>query len=208
MKTDLKLLWGIFLVFLKISPVTFGGGYAMIPAIERAVVREKKWLKAEDVTDVFAVAGSVPGAVAINAATFIGYRIAGISGAIVAMMGVLVPTFLIVVAISLSFFYLKDNPKMTAAFKGIRPAIVALITFAGYKIWKTAVFDKTTFVTVCVTVFFLLVLHVHPVFIIMCGGAAGVAFVNVKEKLGYATRLDEPKTEEVPDIHYFMGAGI
>ncbi|GAA3321293.1 hypothetical protein GCM10020331_036500 [Ectobacillus funiculus] len=89
-----SVVGNFFSFFLKkISPVTFGGGYAMIPAIERAVVREKKWLKAEDVTDVFAVAGSVPGAVAINAATFTGYRIAGVSGAMVAMMGVLVPTF-------------------------------------------------------------------------------------------------------------------
>lgn len=180
----------------------------MIPAIEKAVVWDKKWMKAEDVTDIFAVAGSVPGAVAINAATFTGYRIAGMGGAIAAMMGVLVPTFLIVVAISLSFLYFKDNHKVAAAFKGIRPAIVALITFAGYKIWKTAVFDKTTFIVVCVTVFLLLILHVHPVVIILCGAAAGIGLVRVKEKLGYATRLDEPKTEEVPDIHYYMGAGI
>src|SRR5581483_4660673 len=100
--------------------------------------------------------------------TFTGYRIAGMGGAIAAMMGVLVPTFLIVVAISLSFLYFKDNHKVAAAFKGIRPAIVALITFAGYKIWKTAVFDKTTFIVVCVTVFLLLILHVHPVVIILC----------------------------------------
>lgn len=95
MKKDMKLLGQIFISFLKIGPVTFGGGYAMIPLIEREVVKNKQWLKIEDVSDVFALAESVPGAIAINSATFIGHRIAGIRGAICAMLGVLLPLFLL-----------------------------------------------------------------------------------------------------------------
>lgn len=115
------LILDIFFTFLKIGPVTFGGGYAMIPLIEREVVIRKKWVDGSDVTDVFAVAESVPGAIAINSATFIGYRIAGFGGAIAAMAGVMLPTFCIVVMLSLSFLAVKDHPKVEAAFEGIRP---------------------------------------------------------------------------------------
>ncbi|MGG1639038.1 chromate transporter [Paenibacillus sp. NRS-1760] len=82
MKTEKVVLWTIFLTFLKIGPVTFGGGYAMIPVIEREVVEKRKWLETRDIADIFAVAESIPGAIGINSATFIGYRVAGIRGAL------------------------------------------------------------------------------------------------------------------------------
>lgn len=191
MKINWKLLWAIFVTFLKIGPVTFGGGYAMIPLIEREVVTKRKWIKAEDVTDVFAVAESVPGAIAINSATFIGYRIAGPLGAIVAMAGILTPTFFIIIALSISYLYFNDNPKMIAAFEGIRPAIVALISFAAYKIGQMAITDKTTLVTACLTVVLLLTLPIHPAVIIFCGALAGILLVLTKKKLGYEVRLGE-----------------
>ena len=190
MKTNWKLITEIFCTFLKIGPVTFGGGYAMIPMIEREVVTKKQWVKVEDVTDVFAVAESVPGAIAINSATFIGYRIAGVAGAIAAMAGVLIPTFLIVIALSMSYLYFKDNPAMEAAFNGIRPAIVALICFAAYKIGLMAIIDKTTLVVAFVTVFVLLFLHFHPAIIILGGAITGVCLVKIKSRLGYKTELD------------------
>ncbi|MFD2129755.1 chromate transporter [Pseudogracilibacillus auburnensis] len=180
-----KLLWEIFITFLKIGPVTFGGGYAMIPLIEREVVTTKKWLKTEDVADVFAISESVPGAIGINSATFIGYRIAGVWGAVTAMIGILIPTFLIVIGLSISYLYFNDNPKVEAAFKGIRPAIVALITFAGYKIGQMAILDKTTFITAAVTIVILLSSPLHPAFMIIIGGFFGVILVKMKENLGY-----------------------
>lgn len=208
MSPDRKLLWQIFLSFFKIGPVTFGGGYAMIPLIEREVVSRRKWVKVEDVTDVFAVSESVPGAIAINSATFIGYRIAGVRGAIAAMTGVLLPTFLIVIGLSISFLYFKDHPKMVAAFVGIRPAIVALIAFAGYKIGKMAVIDKTTLTLVVVTVLLLLVVHLHPVLIIVSGAAVGILLVVIKGKLGYTIKLDNHHEKDQFDADHFMGAGI
>src|SRR5690625_3044705 len=106
----------------------------MIPMIEREVVIRKKWVKRQDITDVFAIAESIPGAIAINSATFIGYQIAGRKGAIAALLGILLPTFFIVIMLSIGFLYVQGNPKVDAAFQGIRPAIVALITYAAYKI--------------------------------------------------------------------------
>lgn len=185
MRTNWKLLWEIFVTFFKIGPVTFGGGYAMIPLIEREVVTKKKWIKPEDVTDVFAVAESVPGAIAINSATFIGYRIAGPLGAIFAMAGVLIPTFFIIIGLSISYLYFNNNPKMEAAFEGIRPAIVALITFAGYKIGQMAITDKTTLITACITVAVLLLFPIHPGIIILSGAIVGIILVKIKKKLGH-----------------------
>ncbi|WP_208588545.1 chromate transporter [Gracilibacillus suaedae] len=190
MKTNWKYLLQIFLSFLKIGPVTFGGGYAMIPMIEREVVDKRKWVKTKDVSEIFAIAESVPGAIAINSATFIGYRLAGVRGAVVAMAGVLLPTFLIVVGLSILFLFIKDNPYVESAFVGIRAAIVALIAFAAYKIGLTAIYDKTTLVITIVTAAILYFLHLHPVIIIVGGIGLGIVVVKVKSLLGYATRLE------------------
>src|SRR5690554_6291650 len=113
-KFDIRLLSQIFITFLKISPVTFGGGYAMIPLIEKEVVDKRGWMKTQEIADIFAVAESVPGAIAINSATFIGFRLAGILGAVVAMIGVLLPTFLIVMMLSIFFLQVQDHPKVEA----------------------------------------------------------------------------------------------
>ncbi|HZG56788.1 chromate transporter [Paenibacillus sp.] len=196
----------IFLCFLKIGPVTFGGGYAMIPLIEKEVVERRKWLETKDVTDVFAVAESVPGAIAINSATFIGYRLAGVPGAIAAMVGVLLPTFLIVLLLSIFFLQVHDHPKVEAAFQGIRAAIVALICYAGYKIGKTAVLDKTTLGVVVATVAVLFLSHVHPVVVVVSGFFVGAVLVALRGRLGLQTKL-EPGSEE-REWGYMMGDGI
>ncbi|OCA87172.1 chromate transporter [Pseudobacillus wudalianchiensis] len=185
-----KLLAEIFFTFFKIGPVTFGGGYAMIPLIEKEVVTKKKWMQTNDITDVVALAGSAPGAMAINSATFVGYRIAGVSGAIAAMIGILLPTFLIVVGLSIFYLYFNDNPKIEAAFHGIGPAVVALICLAAYKLAPTAIIDKTTLVIASIAVLLLFFLHIHPVVMILGGIAAGICLVKIRTWLGYKTKLD------------------
>lgn len=190
MKTNWSYLFQIFISFFKIGPVTFGGGYAMIPMIEREVIEKRKWVKSKDVSEIFAIAESVPGAIAINSATFIGYRLAGVRGAIAAMLGVLLPTFFIVVLLSILFIFVKDNPIVESAFVGIRAAIVALIAFAAYKIGLTAVYDKTTLAITLVTVGVLYFLNLHPVLVIVCGIGLGIIVVKFKSLLGIATRLE------------------
>ncbi|GAB2539445.1 chromate transporter [Gracilibacillus alcaliphilus] len=186
-----KYLGQIFLAFLKIAPATFGGGYAMIPLMEKEVVEKRKWINPQEIGEIFAIAQSVPGAIAINSAIFIGYRLAGVLGAIAAMIGILLPTFLIVIALSILFIFVKDNPYMEAAFTGIRAAVVAMILFAAYKIGLTAVYDKTTLVIMIVTAVILLFLQVHPVAVILAGIALGIVIVKVKEWFGYATQLEK-----------------
>ncbi|WP_034332025.1 chromate transporter [Bacillus sp. J37] len=209
MKDETKKLFQLFWTFLKIGPVTFGGGYAMIPLIEREVVDKKKWVSHEDVADVFAIAESIPGAIAINSSTFIGYRIGGIKGAIAALLGVFLPTFLIVVILSIVFLQVQNNPKIEAAFQAIRASIVALIVYAGYMIGKTAIIDKTTFVISFGSMAVLFFFHLHPVLIIFSGIILGIVLVKIKRKLGYSVdgkkEKSSPKTQQ---LEWFMGDGI
>ncbi|MBR2566078.1 MAG: chromate transporter [Paenibacillus sp.] len=202
MKRDWKLIIQIFLTFLRIGPVTFGGGYAMIPVIEREVVVKRGWVKPQDVTDVFAIAQSVPGAIALNSATFIGYTIAGVVGAIAALIGVLLPTFIIVIVLSIFYLSFHGNPFVDAAFHGMSAAIVALIVYAAIKIGRTAVFDKTTLITAGVTVFVLYFLKVHPIIIIGLGMLIGIMQIKGKEILGLAVYMEKEeakKSEETND---------
>ncbi|CAM4237290.1 chromate transporter [Paenibacillus alkaliterrae] len=193
MKKNGELLWSIFITFLKIGPVTFGGGYAMIPVIEREVVERRKWLQTQDIADIFAVAESVPGAIAINSATFIGYRIAGIRGALAAMFGILLPTFCIIVLMSIFFLQLKGHPKMEAAFVAIRATIVALIAYAAIKIGKTAAVDITSVGLIALTVILMYFGHsfIHPVLLIFGGAIAGIVIVLIRQKLGCKTHLKQ-----------------
>lgn len=209
MKDQWKLLFEIFWTFFKISPVTFGGGFAMIPLIEREIIEKREWLDREDVTEVFALSQSVPGAVAINSATFIGHRIAGIKGALAAMLGVSLPTFLIVLTLGISYFFIHDNPKLEAAFVSIRVTIVAIIVYAAIKIAKTSIVDKTTFCIMLLGVPALF--FIHPIVAILLGALAGMAVISIKKKLGYKTENEKKlKKEHDPTTNpdYFMGAGI
>lgn len=173
-KSKLKLLWNLFFTFSKISPVSFGGGYAMVPLLERSVTQKKKWVKAEDITDVLVMAQSVPGSIAVNTATFIGYRLVGIPGAIAATLGIVMPTFLIVLILAALFLSFKDNPLIQAAFMGIRPAIIALIAYAAVNIGKTSIFNKGTTVIALIALLVFLFIPVNPIIVLIVGGLLGI----------------------------------
>lgn len=193
MKDQWKMLFQIFWTFFKIGPVTFGGGYAMIPLIEEEVVENRKWLKMDDVTDIFALAQSVPGAIALNASIFIGHRIRGVKGSIAAMLGILLPTFIIVLSLGMLYMLIKDHPMVEAAFTSVRTTILALIVYAAIKIGKTAIFDKSTLCIVAVGV--LILFLIHPIFVILIGVFMGVIIIWIKRKLGYFTILDRQHKE-------------
>jgi chromate transporter len=203
-----KKLFQIFWTFFKISPVTFGGGYAMVPLIMKVIVERKKWLTNEDVTEVIALSQTIPGAVAVNSATFIGHKLGGIKGALAAMIGVSLPTFLIVLSLGVSYLYIQDNPKLEAAFISIRVTIVAIIAYAAMKIAKTAIVDKTTF---CIMIAGVLALFfIHPIVAVFLGALTGIIAASIKRKMGWDNKeLKQEKKEDhtnYPD--YFMGAGI
>lgn len=179
----------------------------MIPLFIKEIVEKRKWLTTEDITDVIALSQTVPGAVAVNSATFIGHRIAGIRGAIAAMVGVSLPTFIIVLILGISYFYGHDNPKLEAAFVSIRVTIVAIIVYAAIKIAKTAIIDKTTFFIMVAGVPVLF--FIHPIVAILLGAITGILAISIKRKLGYNIEIKKNKEDDPsnnPD--YYMGAGI
>lgn len=177
-KEEAKRLLDIFLIFLKLGTFTFGGGFAMIPLIEEEVVHKKKWADQQEIIDVFAVAQSIPGAIAINSATFIGYKIAGRKGAIVATIGVVIPSVFIITLIASVFSRFQDNEVVQAAFLGIRSCVVALILSATLSMGKKVVIDKLTLILTILTVISILALNVHPIITIIVGGLIGLMIVK------------------------------
>lgn len=136
MENKRKRLLELLLVFLKIGVFAFGGGYAMIPLIQKETVEKKKWVSPEDIVDIVAIAESTPGPIAISASTFVGYRIAGVAGAALATIGVIIPSFLIIFVLS---FVLRQFESITAvkyAFFGIRAGVLALIVNALISVYK------------------------------------------------------------------------
>lgn len=120
------MYWTLFLTFMKIGAITIGGGYAMLPLIQREVV-DRGWMTKEDFIDLFSVAQSLPGIFAVNIAIFVGYKLKKIRGGVICALGSILPSFLIILAIALFFTQFKDNVWVEKAFKGLRPAVVALI---------------------------------------------------------------------------------
>ena len=174
-KTNLQL----FLTMLKIGLFTFGGGYAMIALLEHEFVTKKKWLEQEEFLDVAAIAESTPGPIAINVATFIGYRRGGVLGSLAATLGMVLPSFVIIYVISLFFDWFLDLKPVAFAFKGIRVAVIYLILSAGLRMLKKMKKTPYTIVAVTLTVILMVTLtflsvKLSAVIYILAGGVVGV----------------------------------
>jgi len=169
----------LFLTMLKIGLFTFGGGYAMIALLENEFVEKKKWLEKDEFLDVTAIAESTPGPIAINAATYMGYKNAGIIGSIIATLGICIPSFVIIYAISLFFDAFLSLTLVEYAFKGIQICVVYLILTAGLKMLKQM--KKTVFnmiiisiTLICMVVFSLFAVKFSTIFYILISGICGV----------------------------------
>ena len=170
----------LFLTMLKIGLFTFGGGYAMIALLENEFVEKKKWLEKDEFLDVAAIAESTPGPIAINAATYIGYKNSGMIGSMIATLGICIPSFVIIYAISLFFDAFLSLTLVAYAFKGIQICVVYLILTAGLKMLKQM--KKTAFnmimisiTLICMIVCSLFAVKFSTIFYILISGACGVA---------------------------------
>ena len=134
--TKAKTLWQLFYSMAKIGLFTFGGGYAMIPLIQREIVEKHGWMTDDDILDIFAIAESTPGPIAINSATFVGWRVAGFFGAALATFGVVLPSFVIILLISFLLGNFADIPAVQYAFQGIRAGVLALLIKALWTMYK------------------------------------------------------------------------
>ena len=173
------MFWQLFYTYLKIGTFTLGGGYAMLPLIQREVVDRKGWIDEEEFLNMIALAQAAPGLIAVNSAIFIGWRIGGWKGVCGAVLGAVLPSFVIILAIAMVFREWKELPAVEAAFKGIRPAVVALIAAPLFKMAKSAMKSRESKVKsrklkealpllVSLTAALLIWLgHVNPVWVIL-----------------------------------------
>jgi len=172
------ILLKIFWEFFKIGLFTFGGGYAMIPLIEKEIVNTHHWLTLEQFVELIAIAEMTPGPIAVNSATFVGYKVAKFWGAVVSTLGVVLPSFLIIWAIASVFFSFQDNQIVQAAFKGLKPAILALIIVAALSITKIAIADYKSVLILVFVVIAVWILKIHPILALLISGIIGIMFLR------------------------------
>ena len=189
-KANISDLLVLFWTFFKIGLFTFGGGYAMIPLIEKEIVEKKGWLDQSVASDMVAIAEATPGPIAVNMATFVGCQRCGILGAFFATLGLVIPSFVIIIVISLCLSVVEGNLWVESAFKGIRVGVVVLIANAGIKMTKKV---PKLFVTLAMTIvaFGLAAFTgIDVVFIIIGGGLVGIVYQTIKAKQQLKNRED------------------
>lgn len=177
----------LFLSMLKIGCFAFGGGYAIIALLEGEFITKRKWIEHDEFMDVVAIAESTPGPIAINVATYVGYKLKGFLGATVATIGICVPSFVIMYAVSLFYEQFMEITIVAAAFKGIQICVVYLIASAGLKVlkkMKKTPFNIIIFTAACVGMILctLLDIHISSVIFILVAGLVGLTVFFIKSK--------------------------
>lgn len=178
MKDKLQQLFKLFCTFAVVGVTTFGGGYAMLPALQREVVEKRRWASDEEVMDWYAIGQCTPGVIAVNTATFVGQKQAGTLGGIFATLGVVFPSLVIITIIAAFIQNFADLPVVQSAFAGIRVCVCVLILNAVVKLWKKSVVDWKTLAIFIVVFGGSVILDISPVLYVI---AAAVAGIIVKE---------------------------
>ena len=176
-------LSALFRSFFKIGLFTFGGGYAMLPLIERELIAKRKWIEQKEFLDLLTLAQSVPGPIAVNTSVFVGYKVRGFGGAVAALLGCVLPSFAIILAIALFFSDIRQNPVIDAAFKGMRPAVVALIVVPTISLARGM--HPALIVVAIATALAVWWFGLSPIWLIAAGAAAGILWTV---KLGKEVR--------------------
>lgn len=170
-----KLLLQLFWVFFKIGTFTFGGGLAMLPLIQKEVVDNRKWIKEDEIVDIFAVSQSMPGVIAVNTSIFVGKNTAGIGGAIIATFGVVLPAFVSIILVLLLLSGLEGNKYAEKVMSGIKAASAALILMAAIKLGESAVKGKAGYIIAAAAFLIIVLFNISAAWAIIFGGAAGYA---------------------------------
>lgn len=164
----------LFVSFLKIGAFSFGGGYAMIPLIENEIIAVRKWLPIDEFLDVVAISQVTPGPIAVNSATFVGYKVAGIGGSIAATLGVTMPSFIIIIIIAFLVEKYRHTIFLDSFFVGVRPAVIALIIQAAFSVAKNS-FSGIKDIALSLAVFLgLFTLKINPLLVILLAALIGI----------------------------------
>ena len=183
-KKKLTQLFQIFTTFMKIGIFTFGGGYAMIPLIQRETVVKRKWVDDDDILDIVAIAESTPGPIAINASTFVGYRIGGFFGAVAGTVGMVLPSFIIILAISFVLNSFQDVQAVKYAFNGIRAGVLTLIIRALWLMYKNVEKCAVSYIVMAAAFILSAFTSVNVIIVIVGCALFGLitAYINTKKK--------------------------
>ncbi len=176
------MIWKLFMTFLKIGAFTFGGGYAMIPLIQREVVEKNRWLSDDDILDIIAIAESTPGPIAINSATFVGYKVAGFFGAMFCTLGVVLPSFFIILAVSFVLEQFEALQAVQFAFNGIRAGVLALIVKALINMYKKCPKGWVSYVVMAASFAVVTFFDVNVLFVIIGCAVFGLVTALIAEK--------------------------
>ncbi len=178
----MKKYWELFLIFFKIGAFTFGGGYAMIPLIRNEIVMKKNWLHDDEFMDMLAIAQSMPGPIALNTALFVGNKKYGFKGSLFSGAGVILPSFIVILLVAVVFTQFKENPVVERIFKGIRPAVVALIVSPLLLLGKSAsVTWKNAWIPIAVALGVWL-LNISPIYMVIAAILMGIGhFILIKK---------------------------
>ena len=180
----MKELADLFLTFARIGGLTFGGGYAMLPILQREVVEKKHWASDEELADYYAIGQCTPGVIAVNTATFIGYNRRGVIGGIVATLGVVFPSLVIITLLAALISNFADLAVVKNAFAGIRVCVCVLIFNAVLKLLKSAVIDAATFAIFAVVTILVCITDLSPVVFVLASAVCGIVITAVKQKGG------------------------
>ena len=182
MKCDFKKLWSLFLTFFKIGGFTFGGGYAMIPLIQKEAVEKNKWVTDDDILEIIAIAESTPGPIAINSATFVGYRTCGVLGAACATMGVVLPSFVIILLISFVLEQFQEVKAVQYAFNGIRAGVLALLFKALWGMYKKSPKGWAAYVVMAAAFLLTAFLKINVLYVIIFCAVFGLTTALLAER--------------------------
>lgn len=170
------ILARLFLAFFKVGLFTFGGGYAMIPLFEKEIVEKYRWLSMDEFADIMAIAEMTPGPFAINTATFVGYKTAKFLGAAVSTLGMVLPSFIVILAIAALFLNFQNNPVVRSAFNALRPAIVGLIIVAALRLGGVAIKGFGSILVMLLVVTSVYIFKVNPILVLLAAAVAGILF--------------------------------
>ena len=172
----MKDLWNLFITFSRIGLFTFGGGYAMLPMLQKEVVEKAGWATESEIMDYFAVGQCTPGVIAVNTSTFIGYKQKGILGGISATLGVIFPSVVIITAIASILNNFSDYPIVQHAFAGIRIVVAALVLNVVIKMYKSAVVDRIGIAIFIISLSLGLILSLSPIIYIIAAAIIGIIY--------------------------------
>ena len=171
----------MFITFFKIGAFTLGGGYAMLPIIQKEVVKKKKWIGETEFLDMVAISQSAPGPLAVNISAFVGQKMKGLMGLITSTLGAILPSFIIIILVASVFLGIENSPVVQRVFQGIRPAVVALIAVPVISMGKTAKVNKKNFIIPLLAAVLVAVFKITPIYVIL--GAAAIGVIDVLDQL-------------------------